>query len=127
MSYNLVRRLPRHGFRGLDTLETVDLSYNDIREVDERAFEDMRWLTTLKVRVKKLISTRKSEVEGWLMNRSCTYRTLNSGQFRVLHNTCGTSTSQLKRGAFLAQANKHLNNIQTFLVAIYSCIEPSKF
>ena len=49
MSYNLVRRLPRHGFRGLDTLETVDLSYNDIREVDERAFEDMRWLTTLKV------------------------------------------------------------------------------
>ena len=49
MSYNLVRRLPRHGFRGLDTLETIDLSFNDIREVDERAFEDMRWLTTLKV------------------------------------------------------------------------------
>ena len=69
MSYNLVRRLPRHGLRGLDTLETVDLSYNDIREVDERAFEDMRWLTTLKVSVRELIS-RMSEVEGWLMNRS---------------------------------------------------------
>ena len=50
MSYNLVRHLPRYGFRGLNTLETIDLSYNDIREVDERAFEDMRWVTTLKVR-----------------------------------------------------------------------------
>ena len=50
MSYNLVRHLPRYGFRGLNTLETIDLSYNDIREVDERAFDDMRWVTTLKVR-----------------------------------------------------------------------------
>ena len=50
MSYNLVRQLPRFGFRGLDTLETIDLSYNDIREIDERAFDDMRWVTTLKVR-----------------------------------------------------------------------------
>ena len=50
MSYNLVRHLPRYGFRGLNTLETIDLSYNDIREVDERAFEDMRWVTTLKVK-----------------------------------------------------------------------------
>ena len=53
MSYNLVRHLPRYGFRGLDTLETIDLSYNDIREIDERAFDDMRWVTTLKVRVEE--------------------------------------------------------------------------
>ena len=50
MSYNLVRELPRFGFRGLDTLETIDLSYNDLREVDARAFKNMKWLTQLKVR-----------------------------------------------------------------------------
>jgi hypothetical protein len=49
MSFNLIRDLPRHGFRGLETLETVDLSYNDLREVDESAFEDMKWLYLLKV------------------------------------------------------------------------------
>lgn len=49
MSYNLVRYLPRSGFRGLETLETIDLSFNDLREVDERAFEALKWLVSLKV------------------------------------------------------------------------------
>jgi hypothetical protein len=50
MSYNLIRNLPRPGFVGLETLETIDLSFNDIREVDERAFEELRWLSQLKVK-----------------------------------------------------------------------------
>ena len=50
MSYNLLRTLPRSGFEGLETLETVDLSFNDLREIDERAFDDLPWLATLKVR-----------------------------------------------------------------------------
>ena len=49
MSYNLIRELPRSGFSGLETLEDIDLSFNDIREVDERAFDDLRWLAKLKV------------------------------------------------------------------------------
>ena len=50
MSYNLLRDLPRSGFLGLDTLETLDLSFNDLRKVNEKTFESMRWLTNLKVR-----------------------------------------------------------------------------
>jgi hypothetical protein len=49
MSYNLLRDLPRNGFLGLDTLETLDLSFNDLRKIDEKTFESMRWLTILKV------------------------------------------------------------------------------
>jgi hypothetical protein len=49
MSYNLLRDLPRSGFLGLDTLETLDLSFNDLRKIDEKTFESMRWLTILKV------------------------------------------------------------------------------
>ncbi len=49
MSYNLLRSLPRSGFEGLDSLETVDLSFNDLREVDDRAFDNLPWLATLKV------------------------------------------------------------------------------
>lgn len=55
MSYNLVRYLPRSGFRGLETLEIIDLSFNDIREVDERAFEALKWLVTLKVCLKETV------------------------------------------------------------------------
>ena len=51
MSYNLLRTLPRSGFQGLDSLETIDLSFNDLREVDERAFHNLPWLATLKVRI----------------------------------------------------------------------------
>ena len=51
MSYNLLRDLPRSGFLGLDTLETLDLSYNDLRKINEKTFESMRWLTNLKVRL----------------------------------------------------------------------------
>ena len=50
VSYNLIRDLPRSGFRGLETLETIDLSFNDLREIDDRAFDGMRWLTKLRVR-----------------------------------------------------------------------------
>ena len=49
MSYNLLRNLPRNGFVGLETLETLDLSFNDLRVVDNRAFESMLWLSNLKV------------------------------------------------------------------------------
>lgn len=49
MSYNLLRTLPRSGFEGLETLETVDLSFNDLREVDERAFDHLPWLSSLRV------------------------------------------------------------------------------
>jgi Leucine-rich repeat (LRR) protein len=49
MSYNLVQSLPRSGFAGLSSLETVDLSFNDLREVDDRAFDDLPWLSTLRV------------------------------------------------------------------------------
>lgn len=49
MSYNLLRDLPRSGFYGLDTLETLDLSYNDLRSVDGSLFETMKWLVDLRV------------------------------------------------------------------------------
>ncbi len=51
LSYNLLRDLPRSGFYGLDSLETLDLSFNDIRSIDDKTFESMRWLTVLKVTV----------------------------------------------------------------------------
>ena len=44
MSFNLLQNLPRSGFLKIKTLETLDLSFNDLREVDERTFEDMHWL-----------------------------------------------------------------------------------
>ncbi len=50
MSFNLVKSLPRSGFDGVETLETIDLSFNDLREVDERAFDSLRWLADLRVR-----------------------------------------------------------------------------
>ncbi len=40
----------RFFFLKKDSLETIDLSYNDLREVDERAFKDLPWLATLKVK-----------------------------------------------------------------------------
>ena len=33
LSYNLMQDLSRYGFYGLETLELIDLSYNDIRSV----------------------------------------------------------------------------------------------
>ena len=41
--------LPRSGFVGMETLESLDLSFNDLRVIDKRAFESMIWLTELKV------------------------------------------------------------------------------
>ena len=49
MSYNLLKDLPRSGFYGLDTLETLDLSFNDLRNVDSSLFDNMNWLVDLKV------------------------------------------------------------------------------
>ena len=49
MSFNLLQDLPRSGFLKLKTLETLDLSFNDLRQVDDRTFEDMHWLSVLKV------------------------------------------------------------------------------
>ena len=31
LSYNLLQDLSRYGFYGLETLETIDLSFNDVR------------------------------------------------------------------------------------------------
>ena len=55
MSYNLLQDLPRSGFYGLDTLETLDLSFNDLRSVDSSLFNNMKWLVDL--RVSNMIST----------------------------------------------------------------------
>ena len=49
LSHNLLRDLPRSGFLGMETLESLDLSFNDLRVVDKRAFESMLWLSNLKV------------------------------------------------------------------------------
>ena len=49
MSFNLLQDLPRSGFLRLKTLETLDLSFNDLRQVDDATFEDMHWLSDLKV------------------------------------------------------------------------------
>ena len=50
MSYNLLQEIPRSGFYGLDTLETLDLSFNDLRHVDASIFDNQKWLVDLKVR-----------------------------------------------------------------------------
>ena len=50
MSHNLLLDLPRSGFIGMETLESLDLSHNDLRIVDKRAFESMLWLSDLQVR-----------------------------------------------------------------------------
>ena len=39
ISHNLLLDLPRSGFIGMETLESLDLSHNDLRIVDKRAFE----------------------------------------------------------------------------------------
>ena len=49
MSFNLLQELPRSGFMRMKTLETLDLSFNDLRQIDDRTFEDMHWLSVLKV------------------------------------------------------------------------------
>ena len=52
ISYNLLKDLPRSGFYGLDTIETLDLSFNDLRSVDSSLFDNMNWLVDLRVSVK---------------------------------------------------------------------------
>ena len=54
MSYNLLKDLPRSGFYGLDTLETLDLSFNDLRSVDSSLFDNMNWLVDLRVSIQNL-------------------------------------------------------------------------
>ena len=49
ISYNLLKDLPRSGFYGLDTIETLDLSFNDLRSVDSSLFDNMNWLVDLRV------------------------------------------------------------------------------
>ena len=49
MSFNLLQDLPYSGFLKMKTLETLDLSFNDLREIDDRTFKDMHWLSDLKV------------------------------------------------------------------------------
>ena len=49
MSYNLLQDVPRTGFYGLDTLETLDLSFNDLRSIDASLFDNQKWLVDLKV------------------------------------------------------------------------------
>ena len=48
MSYNLLQDLSRSGFYGLDTLEKLDLSFNDLRSVDSSLFNNMKWLVDLR-------------------------------------------------------------------------------
>ena len=52
ISYNLLKDLPRSGFYGLDTIETLDLSFNDLRSVDSSLFDNMNWLVDLRVSFK---------------------------------------------------------------------------
>ena len=49
MSFNLLQDLPYSGFLKMKTLETLDLSFNDLREIDDKTFKDMHWLSDLKV------------------------------------------------------------------------------
>ena len=49
LSYNLLQDISRSGFYGLDTLETLDLSFNDLRSVDASIFDNQKWLVDLKV------------------------------------------------------------------------------
>ena len=41
--------ISRSGFYGLDTLETLDLSFNDLRSIDASLFDNQKWLVDLKV------------------------------------------------------------------------------
>ena len=54
ISYNLLKDLPRSGFYGLDTIETLDLSFNDLRSVDSSLFDNMNWLVDLRVSIQNL-------------------------------------------------------------------------
>ena len=49
LSYNLLQDISRSGFYGLDTLETLDLSFNDLRSIDASLFDNQKWLVDLKV------------------------------------------------------------------------------
>ena len=58
ISYNLLKDLPRSGFYGLDTIETLDLSFNDLRSVDSSLFDNMNWLVDLRVSFSIVINSK---------------------------------------------------------------------
>ena len=62
LSYNLLQDISRSGFYGLDTLETLDLSFNDLRSIDASLFDNQKWLVDLKVifGIEKLIYSEKA-------------------------------------------------------------------
>ena len=69
ISYNLLKDLPRSGFYGLDTIETLDLSFNDLRSVDSSLFDNMNWLVDLRVSFSIVIN---SKPKTWFISSSTT-------------------------------------------------------